>query len=199
MVRLSRVEPSKVSGPFVEVWKALAQIDATDGTDESDDGSAAEAGAPATQWAEFEFHITWNAAYRVPVLFFLARDADGTPLPPSVVRAALDLGTGESGDEHNHWTMMTQEEHPHTRALAYSLHPCETAPRMASMLEVTAHNRGGHDTGSTYLLAWFAMVAPVLRLRLRPGAFAELARLAVMVGHSDVSGSDFDCCCSTYV
>eukprot|EP00937_MAST-01D_sp_MAST-1D-sp2_P002664 g2664.t1 len=126
--------------------------------------------------ARLEFHVTWSATYRVPALFFLARDDAGAPAPPSRVRAALGLdgGTGAGASEEP-WTMLTQEEHPHSRALAYCLHPCETEGRMA-LLQAVHGGGGGGGGGGGYLLAWFALVAPAARLELRPHTFTELAR-----------------------
>ena len=119
------------------------------------------------QWVEFEFHVLWNATYGVPVCYFTAQLPDGTPLSAAATRRALNLATHQE-----HWTVLTQEEHPTLGVLAYTLHPCETAERMAAMLS------GGGDIGQShggYLLSWFTVVAPLLQLTLRPAAFRKLA------------------------
>ena len=120
-----------------------------------------------SQWVEFEFHVLWNATYGVPVCYFTAQLTDGTPLPAADMRRALTLAT-----DQEHWTVLTQEEHPTLGTLAYTLHPCETAERMAAML--SDHGHGVQSHGG-YMLSWFTIVAPILQLTLQPVAFRKLA------------------------
>jgi hypothetical protein len=127
-----------------------------------------------------EHHIVFSTTFNVPVLYFSACKQDGQPLP---YKEILDLITCEVGSE-DQWTFLTQEEHPVLGTPFYMLHPCQTAERMTLLLggpqdnqlssgkDVNNGNGGNSSRGAHYLLSWFSLIGPILRLPVPPEHFA---------------------------
>jgi hypothetical protein len=153
-------------------------------------------GGGLAEWAEFAFHVLWSSAFGVPVVYFTASFADGAPLVPAAVSRAFSQGGADGGDGGGSggggvgggsgeplaesWTFLTQEEHPVLGTPAFMFHPCQTAERLACLAAPPRAGAGATGAGASgmhargYLLAWFAMMAPTLRLELPPAAYLAL-------------------------
>ena len=147
---------------------------------------------------EFEVHVVYHAAYRVPALFFRAAYLDGRPVRRAALLEFLADGDGGNNDDAAAYAsddhFISDEEHPVLGSPFYVLHPCKTAARMGELLRwrggagggaggsaggSAGGNGGGAD--SRYLLAWFTLVAPVLRIPFPPTLFS---RAASMMAHT---------------
>ena len=177
-------------------------------------------GAGFAEWAEFEFHVLWSSAFGVPAVYFTATFTDGAPLTPAAVSRAFSQsgadggggsggggsggGVGGDGGEPlaESWTFLTQEEHPVLGTPAFMFHPCQTAERLACLAAPPrAGGAGATGAGASgmharrYLLAWFAMMAPTLRLELPPAAY--LALHEALLPAAEVAGSSSSSSCSS--
>ena len=147
------------------------------------------------EWVEFTFHVLWSATFSVPVMYFTANFADGSPLPAAAVCSAVALHSDNGGEPLGQpWTFLTQEEHPVLGTPAFMFHPCQTAERLASMAAPPPAGRPGAAAGLRlrhvlrYLLAWLAMLAPTLRLELPPATY--LALLEALLPSCPAAGVD---------
>jgi hypothetical protein len=175
------------------------------GASAADDPGGSGTAAPNTQAfaceQEWFVDVTYSPTWRVPLLCFTAQRcarsdggrqgplawADLAPLLPRALGDDLGGGGGSSGSEvggsggePGAWPLVTEELHPATGLPCFTLHPCATAARMASLLQsrkcpstaaaaAAPSNRGD----GRYLLAWLAMVGPAVGLAVSPCFFAN--------------------------
>jgi len=120
--------------------------------------------ATSTEW---RFNVVYNETWRVPVLYFHAQDANGSPLTRSQVLEALHCSSDSSSqnlgidngkdssnnghdadDVHNYhqyhsiprdtWEFISEDMHPVTGVPTMFLHPCQTTARMVQLMTTTA-------------------------------------------------------------
>ena len=60
---------------------------------------------------------------------------------------------------------VSAQEHPVTGEPWYFFHPCRTAERMAAVL----HAYPAGVSSIVYLLAWWSIIAPLMRVTVHPG------------------------------
>uniref|UniRef100_A0A8R1ILK5 Ubiquitin-like-conjugating enzyme ATG10 n=1 Tax=Caenorhabditis japonica TaxID=281687 RepID=A0A8R1ILK5_CAEJA len=101
-----------------------------------------------------EAHVIYNSTYQVPVIWFNYFENNGTPLQFStVVRDVLQISEEESDASIR--TRISHLEHPFLGVLYFNIHPCNTSGLMKEL-----------KTDDTYLLPWFSVYGPQIRLRV---------------------------------
>ncbi|KAH9745658.1 ubiquitin-like-conjugating enzyme ATG10 [Citrus sinensis] len=113
----------------------------------------------------YDFHVIYNASYRVPVLYFRAYCSGGQPLVLDEIEKGLPSCSAKALSESK-WTFITHEEHPYLNRPWYKLHPCGTGEWMKLLfLGDTTQKKNGVAI-ELYLVAWFSVVGQVVGLSI---------------------------------
>ncbi|KAH9794037.1 ubiquitin-like-conjugating enzyme ATG10 [Citrus sinensis] len=113
----------------------------------------------------YDFHVIYNASYRVPVLYFRAYCSGGQPLVLDEIEKGLPSCSAKALSESK-WTFITHEEHPYLNRPWYKLHPCGTSEWMKLLfLGDTTQKKNGVAI-ELYLVAWFSVVGQVVGLSI---------------------------------
>eukprot|EP00041_Stephanoeca_diplocostata_P022599 m.541211 g.541211 ORF g.541211 m.541211 type:complete len:212 (-) comp22106_c1_seq7:2195-2830(-) len=72
---------------------------------------------------QFEYHIAYNNAYAVPVLYFYVRELDGTPVTGDQVWESI---TDVAAAEMREIDAISAVDHPVLQTPCFQVHPCRT-------------------------------------------------------------------------
>lgn len=100
-----------------------------------------------------EFHVTYNDAYQVPVLWFNFYRNNGSLLELDAVLELISKEHRGSVESELSYSL-SQNEHPHLGIAFYHIHPCRTSQVMKDV----------HY--SNYVLSWLSIYGSLLRLPL---------------------------------
>lgn len=99
------------------------------------------------QELKLEYHIVYNVAFCVPVLYFrIFRRCNG--------EIVWDMNTISRDKMHDKG--VSQMPHPYYQTPFFQLHPCQTSKWMGEKLI----NAAAADKGSNYIVAWLSFIAP---------------------------------------
>ncbi|GAV76526.1 Autophagy_act_C domain-containing protein [Cephalotus follicularis] len=113
----------------------------------------------------YDFHIVYNASYRVPVLYFRAYCSDGQPLLLDEIEKDLPACSAKLLLESK-WTFISQEEHPYLNRPWYKVHPCGTSEWMKLLALGDAVQAKNGVSIEQYLVSWLSVVGQVVGLKI---------------------------------
>ncbi|XP_027150319.1 ubiquitin-like-conjugating enzyme ATG10 isoform X1 [Coffea eugenioides] len=113
----------------------------------------------------YDFHVVYNASYRVPVLYFRAYCSDGRTLVLDDVEKSIPAISAKLL-MLSKWTFITQEDHPYLNCPWYTLHPCGTSEWMKMLFSYEPAVDDGGVAVAKYLVSWFSVAGQVFGLKI---------------------------------
>ena len=115
-----------------------------------------------------EFHVIYNPAYSVPVLYFRLFDLQTGELVWNIESVCPQISKASGG--------VSQMPHPHLTSNPpfFQIHPCHTVNWMRTMLDddknegknASSDKNGTVVEESNYLVTWLSFVAPYVGLQM---------------------------------
>ncbi|TPX62699.1 hypothetical protein PhCBS80983_g00383 [Powellomyces hirtus] len=105
-----------------------------------------------------EFHVIYSQTWQVPVMYFSAWTASGSPLSLDELKAVIKGGLPEIDEQFRTeygMPVVSQQDHPVLGVPFFTIHPCQTA---ALLKELTAKS---NDPALTPLMSWMSVMGTV--------------------------------------
>lgn len=133
-------------------------------SDDEDEVAYTNTAEPESVPLSCEYHVIYDPAYQVPVLYFTASYPTGKLVPLGELWSLLPAGrlTSETG----RWDMLTDKEHPLLGRPFYHIHPCHTSKTMATVLLSSDNHMSQSGCHENYILTWLSMFGPVIGMEL---------------------------------
>ncbi|KAI8922088.1 hypothetical protein DFJ77DRAFT_11261 [Powellomyces hirtus] len=105
-----------------------------------------------------EFHVIYSQTWQVPVMYFSAWTASGSPLSLDELKAVIKGGLPEIDEQFRTeygMPVVSQQDHPVLGVPFFTIHPCQTA---ALLKELTAES---NDPALNPLMSWMSVMGTV--------------------------------------
>jgi len=122
---------------------------------------------PMADTVTAEYHVLYSPTYRVPVLYFNAYYADGSPLPRTELEQHVFSSIHVDALKKSsliHQGAISQHDHPLLNLPFYFIHPCDTASLMAQLHMPEA---------TSYIASWISFFGPPVGLRINSTHFID--------------------------